>query len=69
LAINDLLPNSETIGEVYRQTNVPFPKIAIREIIANALIHQDMTITSAGPQVELFNNRLEVTNPGKSLIF
>ncbi|VVH66078.1 Predicted transcriptional regulator containing an HTH domain and an uncharacterized domain shared with the mammalian protein Schlafen [uncultured Gammaproteobacteria bacterium] len=65
--INDLLPNSETIGEVYRQTNAPFPKIAIREIIANALIHQDMTITGAGPQVELFNNRLEVTNPGKSL--
>jgi predicted HTH transcriptional regulator len=26
-----------------------------------------MTITGAGPQVELFNNRLEVTNPGKSL--
>ncbi len=65
--INNLLPNSETIGEVYRQTNAPFPKIAIREIIANALIHQDMTITGAGPQVELFNNRLEVTNPGESL--
>jgi hypothetical protein len=34
--INDLLPNSETIGGVYRQTNAPFPKIAIREIIAKA---------------------------------
>ncbi len=65
--INNLLPSSEIIGEVYRQTNTTFPKIAIREIIANALIHQDMTVTGAGPQIELFNNRLEVTNPGKSL--
>lgn len=65
--INDLLPSSETIGEVYRQTKTSFPKIAVREIIANALIHQDMTITGAGPQVELFSDRLEVTNPGESL--
>lgn len=65
--INELLPSSETIGEVYRQTNASFPKIAIREIVANALIHQDMTIGGAGPQVELFRNRLEVTNPGKLL--
>jgi predicted HTH transcriptional regulator len=65
--IKNLLPNSETIGETYRETNTIFPQIAIREIIANAFIHQDMTITGAGPQIELFNNRLEVTNPGKSL--
>jgi predicted HTH transcriptional regulator len=65
--INNLLTSGETIGEVYRQNSAPFPKIAIREIIANALIHQDMTITGTGPQVELFSNRLEVTNPGKSL--
>lgn len=65
--INNLLPSSEIIGEVYRQTNAIFPRIAIREIIVNALIHQDMTIKGVGPQVELFNNRLEVTNPGKSL--
>lgn len=63
--INDLLSN-ETIGEVYR-TNTPFPKTAVREIVANALIHQDMTVTGAGPQIELFSTRLEITNPGKSL--
>ena len=42
--------------------------MAIRELIANALIHQDMTITGAGPSVELFSNRLEITNPGSPLI-
>jgi predicted HTH transcriptional regulator len=65
--INKILPTSEVIGEIYRETTTTFPTIAIREIIANALIHQDMSITGAGPQVELFNNRLEVTNPGESL--
>ncbi len=28
-----------------------FPELAIRELVANALIHQDMTITGAGPQI------------------
>ncbi len=42
--------------------------LAIREIIANALIHQDFSITGAGPTVEIFANRIEITNPGIPLI-
>ena len=45
-----------------------FPDIAIRELIANALIHQDMTISGAGPLIELFDTRIEITNPGGSLV-
>ncbi|MGY6649354.1 ATP-binding protein [Wenyingzhuangia sp. IMCC45574] len=66
--INDLLPVNEHIGSTQRKKQLLFPEIAIREIIANALIHQDMTISGSGPLIELFNNRLEVTNPGKSLV-
>jgi predicted HTH transcriptional regulator len=66
--INDLLPVNEYIGSTQRKSVLLFPEIAIRETIANALIHQDMTISGTGPLVELFNNRLEVTNPGKSLV-
>ncbi|OIR24844.1 ATP-binding protein [Bathymodiolus thermophilus thioautotrophic gill symbiont] len=65
--INEILRKSEVIGEVFREVKTSFPQIAIREIVANALIHQDMTITGAGPQVELFNNRLVVSNPGEPL--
>jgi len=36
--------------------------------VANALIHQDMTITGAGPQIELFEDRIEITNPGAPLV-
>ncbi|MFN7096860.1 MAG: ATP-binding protein, partial [Gammaproteobacteria bacterium] len=32
------------------------------------LIHQDMTITGSGPLIELFSDRLEITNPGESLV-
>lgn len=45
-----------------------FPPVAVRELIANALIHQDLTVTGAGPMVELFRNRLEITNPGAPLV-
>lgn len=66
--INDRLPVNEHIGSTLREPELLFPEIAIREIIANALIHQDMTISGAGPLIELFKTRIEITNPGKSLV-
>lgn len=66
--INGLLPHNEHIGMALRQAESVYPDIAIRELIANALIHQDMTISGAGPQIELFDDRLEVTNPGHPLM-
>lgn len=66
--INNLLPVNERIGSTQRKPTLVFPEIAIRETIANALIHQDMTISGTGPLIELFNTRLEITNPGKSLV-
>lgn len=66
--INNLLPQNEHIGEAFREAKPLFPELAIRELVANALIHQDMTITGTGPQVELFEDRIEITNPGKPLV-
>ena len=66
--IKDLMPVNEQIGSVQRKEQVVFPEIAIRELIANALIHQDMTISGAGPLIEIFEGRVEITNPGKPLV-
>ncbi len=66
--IKDLLPANEYIGSTKRKTVLLYPEISIRETVANALIHQDMTITGAGPLIELFTNRIEITNPGKSIV-
>jgi predicted HTH transcriptional regulator len=66
--IDGLLPHAEHIGQAFREERSLYPTIAIRELIANALIHQDMTITGTGPLIELFKDRLEITNPGQPLI-
>ena len=66
--INRLLPRNELIGQVFREERSLYPSIAIRELVVNALIHQDMTVTGAGPLIEMFRDRLEITNPGKPLV-
>ena len=66
--INALLPSNEFIKDAIRQTVPKFPELAVRELLANALIHQDFTVTGAGPMVEIFEDRIEVTNPGAPLI-
>lgn len=63
-----LLPSEEIITETVRKTVTKYPIIALREIMANALIHQDFTISGASPLVEIFQSRIEVTNPGIPLI-
>lgn len=66
--INGLVPRNEHIGSAFRVAQPLFPELAVRELVANALIHQDMTLTGAGPQIELFEDRIEVTNPGRPLV-
>jgi ATP-dependent DNA helicase RecG len=66
--INDQLPQNEHIGDAFRQEVRMYPKIAIRELVANALIHQDFNVTGAGPMVEVFASRIEISNPGLPLI-
>lgn len=66
--INNLLPTNEIIGQALRNTVNMYPEIAIRELVANALIHQDFEETGTGPMVEVFKDRIEITNPGLPLI-
>jgi predicted HTH transcriptional regulator len=66
--VNGLLPSSEVIGQALRQTVTMFPESAVRELVANALIHQDFFVTGAGPMMELFEDRIEITNPGVPLV-
>lgn len=66
--IDGLMPRNEFIGKAFREEQPLYPAIAIRELVANALIHQDMTLTGAGPLIEMFRDRLEITNPGQPLV-
>jgi len=64
----NLLPVNEVIGKVFRKEVRMFPEIAIREIIPNAIIHQDFHQTGTGVMIEIFPSRLVITNPGLPLI-
>lgn len=66
--INGLLPFNEVIGPALRKTVPMFPHLAVRELVGNALIHQDFFVTGAGPMVEIFDGRVEITNPGEPLV-
>lgn len=66
--IEALLPTYEIIKGAMRETISPYPLIALRETIANALIHQDFSVTGTGIVIEIFSNRIEITNPGKPLV-
>jgi predicted HTH transcriptional regulator len=66
--INSQLPENEHITEALRKQGRAYPDIAIRELVANTLIHQDLTVTGSGPMVEIFDDRIEFTNPGEPLV-
>ena len=66
--INDHIPQNEQIGQAFRQEVRMYPEIAIRELVANAIIHQDFNMSGTGPMIEIFTDRIEITNPGIPLI-
>ena len=66
--ITALLPSNEVIEQALRKTVPVYPPLAVRELVANALIHQDFFVRGAGPMIELFSDRLEITNPGTPLV-
>jgi predicted HTH transcriptional regulator len=63
----NLLPKSEVIAQALRETVPVYPELALREVIANALIHQDFTISGSRPLIEIYDDRIEISNPGKLL--
>ena len=57
----------EIIKDGRRITTDNYPPETIREFIANALVHQDFSLPG-GPLVEIFDDRIEISNPGKPLV-
>ena len=66
--ICDELPMYEEIKNTLRREVKTYPEVAIRELVANMVIHQDFNILGTGPMVEIFSDRIEFTNPGEPLV-
>lgn len=62
------LPQKEVMRGGLREVEFAYPEVAIRELVANALIHQDLSERSSGPVIEVFSDRLQITNPGLSIV-
>jgi ATP-dependent DNA helicase RecG len=77
LAFEDLIrllrghmPMEEQIvgGDGIRVSKPIYPPTAVREFLANALIHQDFDELSSQLVIEIFPNRIEIKNPGQPMI-
>lgn len=53
--------------DLKREAIPTYPRVAIREFIANALVHQDFGITGMPVTIEIFSNRISITNAGAPL--
>lgn len=62
------LPQNEIIEDALRKEVKLVPEIAIRELSANALIHQDLTLGGSSVMVEIFSDRVEFSNPGEPIV-
>ena len=58
----------EVIEKVYREVKETYPERTIRELLANALIHQNLWQSGMYVMVEVFSDRIEMTNPGTPLV-
>jgi predicted HTH transcriptional regulator len=52
------------IGRVRRRELPEYPAEAVREAVINAIVHADYSIGGAGTKVAIFDDRIEITNPG-----
>lgn len=62
------LPQNEVIENSVRKEVKLVPEVVIRELVANALIHQNFEMSGVGPVVELYSNRIEFANPGLPVV-
>lgn len=66
--VEALIPTKEEIVDSLRVKKAAYPLLAIREAVANALIHQDFSVKGTGPVIEIFESRIEITNAGVPLV-
>jgi len=56
---------AQWITGVYRNDRWEYPVIAIREVIRNAVIHQDYSLSGMDIKIAIFDDKIEITNPGR----
>lgn len=66
--VMSLLEKTEDILHPKRENRYPYPEVSIRELVANMVLHQSFEVHGIALSVEIFTNRIVITNPGTPLI-
>lgn len=67
--IKSKLPRRSRIEIGGKRVNyLAIPEIAIREALANAIVHRDYTTFNGKIQIDIYADRIEFINPGRSLV-
>lgn len=66
--IMTIIPHEEIMEDGIRKKKTAYPEVAIRELLANVMIHQALDQKGTSPMVELFTNRIEFSNAGAPLV-
>ena len=66
--VMEQLPQNEVVEDALRREVKLVPEIAVRELVANALIHQDFAMGGASVMVEIYEDRVEFSNPGEPIV-
>ncbi|MBF9010264.1 RNA-binding domain-containing protein [Corynebacterium phoceense] len=62
-------PGGESIDTSGRRVETPvLPTVAFREVLANALMHQDLEARGSSLTIEIFSDHVDVSNPGAPLV-
>jgi predicted HTH transcriptional regulator len=62
------LPQNEVVENALRKEVKLVPEIVIRELVANALIHQDIGMSGVSVMIEIYSNRVDISNPGEPVV-
>ena len=62
------MPQNEVVKNALRTEIKLVPEIVIRELVANAMIHQDFSKTGASIVIDIYSNRIDVSNPGEPIV-
>lgn len=66
--VMSMLPQNEVIEDALRVESKLLPEVVIRELLANALIHQDFEERGTSPIIEIYASRVEISNPGEPIV-
>lgn len=62
------LPQNEVIEDALRREVKLVPDVVVRELVANALVHQDLGLGGTSVMIEVYENRVDFSNPGRPVV-